>query len=738
MKRLTSLLLLAAALTAHLAGQSLPVESGTTLLLRFDGTLNGVQGEVPASVGTSGVSFVPGLLGQAVLLTAGHQLSFAASNNISATAGTLEFWIKPNWPGNSLSPKTMLSWGSSGGLIFGKDGAPNWRSLFNRFLLEQSAATPAANLSAGQWRHSAFTWDATTLRLYLDGIQVAQTALTAPLPTISATNFFLGRDNSADDIDAAIDELRISNRARTATEIAIAYNLLRPEVPGTLSTVTGTGTAAFSGDGAPATSAAISAPNAIAVDNAGNFYLSDALNRRIRRVSVDGLIASFAGNGSATSSGDSGPAPSASFNPTAIALDPAGNLFIADFNSRIRKVDALTRLISTVVGNGQPGFSGDGGSATAATISQPAGLAFDTAGNLYFSDQGARRVRRVNPAGIISTVAGNGLPGFSGDGDSATAATIAPAHIALRPDGTLLIAEPTNHRIRSVAPSGIITTIAGTGTCGFSGDGGPATSATLCAPTSVAVDSLDNLYLSDSSNHRIRKISLAGTISTLAGTGLPGYAGDSGLPASAQLNAPNHIALDNQSNVYISDSGNNRIRRINLSTARLLSVSPLSALAGSATFDLGFLLFGNHRLLRPRLGLDPKENRPQIAVLPMRIRSPRLRQNPTQILVPLLGPPTVLHPPHSRGSPDSTPPNSRNAPRPETRSCPLPTPQSTATPLSSPPLESSATAPICSAYGATAFSIAASKSVSDLLRKSYCSTLVSKLAQAIGGEALIG
>ena len=223
----------------------------------------------------------------------------------------------------------------------------------------------------------------------------------------------------------------------------------------------------------------------MAVDASGNLYIADTGNNRIRKVSATGIITTVAGNGSAGYSGDGGPATSAQLDgPEGVAVDGSGNLYIADTcNNRIRKVSA-TGIITTVAGNGSAGYSGDGGPATSAQLSLPAGVAVDGSGNLYIADSGNNRIRKVSATGIITTVAGNGSPGYSGDGGPATSAQLnQPAGVAVDASGNLYIADSSNNRIRKVSATGIITTVAGNGFDGYSGDGGPATSAaTQLAP----------------------------------------------------------------------------------------------------------------------------------------------------------------------------------------------------------------------------------------------------------------
>jgi uncharacterized protein (TIGR03437 family) len=271
------------------------------------------------------------------------------------------------------------------------------------------------------------------------------------------------------------------------------------------------------------------------------------------------LITTVAGDGAGGFSGDNGPAIGAAlYSPQGLAVDSAGNLYIADLaNNRIRKVS--NGVISTVAGNGTPGFSGDGGLATAAQLDQPYAVAVDSAGNLYIADCWNHRIRKVSN-GVISTVAGNGTPGFSGDNGPATSAQLSdPAGVAVDSSGNLFIADMFSNRIRRVS-NGAITTVAGNGTQGFSGDNGPATSAQLSNPYAVAVDSAGNLYIADMANSRIRKVS-NGAITTVAGGGTQGLGGDGGPATSAQLSASG-VAVYASGSPLIADSGNNRIRQL--------------------------------------------------------------------------------------------------------------------------------------------------------------------------------
>ena len=336
------------------------------------------------------------------------------------------------------------------------------------------------------------------------------------------------------------------------------YNRVRKVANGVITTIAGTGMPGFSGDNGPATNAQMNLPSGMAVDSAGNLYFADTNNHCIRKVS-NGIITTVAGNGTPGFSGDNGPAPSAQFYfPIGVAVDSAGNLYIAD-SDRIRKVS--NGMIATVAGNGTQGFSGDNGPAIAAQLYYPNGVAVDSAGNLYIADTYNSRVRKVTN-GVITTVAGNGTQSFSGDNGSATSAQLYNPHgVAAGPDGSLYIADSSNNRIRKVA-NGAITTVVGNGTAGFSGDNGPAASAQLSDPEGVAVDSAGNLYIADTGDNRIRKVT-NGVIVTVAGTGWCGFTlGDNGPAASAQLCSPKGVAVDSAGNLYIADTFDQLIRKV--------------------------------------------------------------------------------------------------------------------------------------------------------------------------------
>ncbi|HEY1552243.1 MAG TPA: hypothetical protein VGG28_30660 [Kofleriaceae bacterium] len=419
------------------------------------------------------------------------------------------------------------------------------------------------------------------------------------------------------------------------------------DAAGTITTIAGMAMPGDAGDGGPATDSQLDNPEAVAVDAAGDVYIADATNDRIREIAattatiataagngthiagggaatctpldfpqaervdaagnlyiaddghiwlVDagGVITPLAGDGVIGYSGDGGSATVAELgDPADLALDAQGNIYIADdTNSRIRRVD-LNGIITTVVGTGTPSFGGDGGPAIDAEIFGPSGLAFDAQGNLFISDRDNNRIRRVDTAGTITTIAGTGSAGFGGDGGPATSAALfSPGALAFDASGNLYVVDVLNERIRKIDGTGVITTIAGNGIVGFSGDGGPATSATLSAPSGLVVDSAQNIYISDQNNHRVRKIATTGIIMTVAGNGAPSKDGDGGPATSAGLELPLGLAIDAHDNLYVADSNAQRVRRVDPSGV-------ITSVAGPVD-PLGMGPFAQARLADPR------------------------------------------------------------------------------------------------------------------------------------------
>jgi uncharacterized protein (TIGR03437 family) len=332
----------------------------------------------------------------------------------------------------------------------------------------------------------------------------------------------------------------------------------------TIATFAGNGTAAFSGDGSAAVNAALNDSKGMAIDPAGNMYIADSGNARVRKVTASGIISTYAGNGVAGFSGDGGLAVNASLNQVmSVALDAAGNLYVADSeNRRIRKI-APGGIITTIAGTGVQGYTGDGGPAASATLGRPVALAVDAGGNLFYVDSVDQCVRRISAAGIISTVAGNGVEAFSGDGGLAISASLAfPLGVALDSAGNIYVADANNNRIRMINPGGIITTVAGDATEGFSGDGGLAVNASINIPSDVAIDGAGNLYIADAGNNRIRMVNPAGVITTIAGIADNGFSGDGGSPTLAMLNHPWSVTVSSSGTVYLGDMANFRVREI--------------------------------------------------------------------------------------------------------------------------------------------------------------------------------
>ena len=376
--------------------------------------------------------------------------------------------------------------------------------------------------------------------------------------------------------------LRRSCSALVLAALSAAAAGAQPAADGTIDTVAGS---VYGGDGGQATATQLYDPINVAVDGSGNVYIVTRTNHRIRKVDTAGIITTVAGNGRQGYGGDGGAATAAQLNlPWDVAVDGSGNLYIADSgNYRIRKVDADTGNISTVAGNGNFGFSGDGGLATEARLSIPRGVTADGSGNLYIADTFNQRIRKVDADGNISTVAGNGTFGFSGDGGSATAATLRnPWSVTADGSGNFYIADTGSNRIRKVDAAGDISTVAGNGTNGHSRDGHQATTAALFRPTSVALDGSGNLYSGSTSGRSVRKIDTAtGIISTFAGSGQRGFNGDGGLATATRLYRPQGVAVDGSGNLYIAEANNQRIRKVDAATGIV------STVAGGATGDGG-------------------------------------------------------------------------------------------------------------------------------------------------------
>jgi sugar lactone lactonase YvrE len=337
---------------------------------------------------------------------------------------------------------------------------------------------------------------------------------------------------------------------------------------GTLSTVAGNGSEDFEGDGGPAVDAALSAPEGLALDASGNLYIADSSNHRIRKVEAStGVITTVAGNGFYGFAGDTGPAISAKLNnPSGVAVDASGNLYIADSsNHRIRKVDASTGVITTVAGTGEYGFV-DNVPAISAKLAYPSGMAVDTAGNLFIADRNNHRIRKIDAeTGVMTTVAGTNGGGFGADNIPATASTsylYFPRGVAVDTLGNLYIADTDSQRLRKVdASTGVITTVAGNTVRGFSGDNGPAVSAQLNNPSGVAVDATGNLYIVDRSNQRVRKVN-SGVITTMAGMLASSVTYPGGSALNTRLPMPTAVAEAANGDLFITDGVYNALFKV--------------------------------------------------------------------------------------------------------------------------------------------------------------------------------
>jgi uncharacterized protein (TIGR03437 family) len=438
-------------------------------------------------------------------------------------------------------------------------------------------------------------------------------------------------------------------------------------VDGNIHTAAGTGSPGFSGDGGTAASAQLAAPEGIALDSSGNLYIADTQNDRIRMVTAGGTITTVAGTGNGNVFGDGGPASAAGLIlPTGVAVDQAGNLFIADFgNSRIRVVSAgkiatiagssegapladrenalsvllngptgvaidaagnvyftegaigsgsglaqgdcrvwkvtPDNVLTVLAGTGLASYSGDGGSATGAQLLAPMGIATDPAGNIYIADTGNHRVRRMGPDGVIRTIAGSGVQGYSGDGGPAVSAQLnSPTGVSFHPSGVLLIADSGNSRIRMITSDGTIGTLIGNGNSSYYGDGIGSLQASINHPQSVAVSPSGEVYIADTQNNAIRKRSANGLMSAIAGTGPAGFSGDGGPATSALLNGPTGVAVDAGGNVYVVDAGNQRVRKVAtdgvISTVASSLAQP-NSVAADAAGDVFVTTGGDHRVL---------------------------------------------------------------------------------------------------------------------------------------------
>ena len=616
-----------------------PAPSGLVGWWQAEGNVNDGIG-ANTGILVNGATFATGKVGQAFSFSGATQyvgIPQSPSLNTFSNQMTIEFWMYAN-PGNSMATFQGLVTSDyygieiSSGVGFGANGINWYVNTRNGAYLISNVNGGGIPVSPGQWHHIAGTYDGNKLQLYIDGQPRGnpEPASGAILPMLVNSFVAIGSDDGRTYCGCTgryfwglIDEASIYNRALSAGEIAAIYNadsagkcplaLVPPVIVsqptnqtvtaggtatfgvvvsgtgpftyqwlfngniitpnGIITTVAGNGSAGYSGDGGAATNAALYYPYGLALDASGNLFFADFRNNRARKVDTKGIITTMAGNGSAGYSGDNGSATNASLNtPTGVALDAYGNILIADYhNNRIRKVSA-NGIITAIVGNGFGTYSGDGGAATNASLNTPGCTAMDAAGNLFIADNSNNRIRKVDTNGIITTVAGNGTTGYSGDGGAATNASFNdPTFLAVDGSGNLFVADYYNNRVRKVDTKGIITTVAGNGTTGYSGDGGPATNAGVYLPICLAVDANGNLFIGDG-NNRLRKVNTGGIITTVAGNGNVSYSGDGGAATNAGVTALG-VAVDASGNLFISDLFNNRIRKVGSGGSPILTLN---------------------------------------------------------------------------------------------------------------------------------------------------------------------
>ncbi|MEW6472985.1 MAG: DNRLRE domain-containing protein [Actinomycetota bacterium] len=446
------------------------------------------------------------------------------------------------------------------------------RARLRLFVVNSSKNGPEVHRSGTEWSETTVTWNTRPTRggLLADIGSVKSgryieydvtAAVTGPgrvsfdlVADSSDGTDFSTREAAGNHPQLVVETAAPTTTTSTSTSTSTTTTTTAPPVGtvGTIHTLAGV-SAGFGGDGGPATSAWLRLPRTMAADAAGNVYIVDSYNHRVRRVDTNGIITTIGGTGWAGYSGDGGPAVDARFDtPHGIAADTAGNVYVADPpNQRIRRIDAATGIVTTVAGTGSTGSGGDGGPATAAQLRYPKGVEIGPDGNLYIADNNNHRVRRVDlSAGVITTVAGTGSRGFSGDGGPATAARLdEPRNIAFDPQGRLYIVDQNNRRIRRVELDGTIRTFAS----GFT------------FPRDVAVDGDGVVYVADEDADRVWRVSPAGVVGAFAGTGTGGLSGDGGPADLARLSQPMGVAFNAATRtVLIADTNNDRIRAVRL------------------------------------------------------------------------------------------------------------------------------------------------------------------------------
>ena len=519
---------------------------------------SGAQFTMSCTVANTGGMTANAVTGQAVLpagFTGASQISFGdVPAGAVSSAGTLVL-TAPSAPGTYAMRMTASAY-------FGVSSTGSFTTVVQPALPPPVLEAPA-NGATGVSAAPALTWQvapgASVYQVYLG------TTLPPPLVTSTSETTYTPPSALAPGTQYYWWIVALNGSGSSSSAVWSFTTQAGPAQAGyIILTVAGNGSTGVLGDGGPATSASLYEPEGVAVDAAGNLYIADTNFNRIRKVSADGTISTVAGNGSDGYLGDGGPATIAVLNlPNEVAVDAAGNLYIADtHNSRIRMVTPAG-TITTFAGGGSGNGLGDGGPATSAMLYWPNGVLMSAGGTLYIGDTYDHRVREVTSNGIITTLAGTGSQGYGGDGGPAASAQLnQPGGLAMDPAGNVYVADSGNNRVRKIAPDGTITTVAGCGCAGPLGDGGPATSASLAWPSGVAVDAAGNLYIADYENNRVRRVDPSGTIRTVAGNGMGGFSGDGGPAASAELWYPGDVAVDAVGDVFIADGGNFMVREL--------------------------------------------------------------------------------------------------------------------------------------------------------------------------------
>lgn len=553
--------------------------------------------------GVSAVTLVPGEVLDGFNVGTNGYIAVAASPSLANPNFTWTAWVKPNGAGpdndsygSAIIEQDIDDYDISVGIY--------WRATDNRFIFvfgntstEMFTSTDA--FPPGSFYHLAATYDGSVFRFYVNGAaegtfsekkQIGYSSNAWTIGSSGPIGIAVGYPRT---FNGVVDEVQAYNRAPAQSEIqsivaagsagecksssqSSGSGQATPAAPTfTITTIAGNTKTGYSGDGGPATSAELDDPRGIVTDPAGNVYFCDRENNVVRKIDTSGIITTVAGTGVAGYNGDNILATKAQLNtPWRVTIDPAGNLYIADsVNDRIRKL-ATNGIITTVVGNGQPGYSGDGGPATSATLRIPEQAELDVFGNLYIADTGNNVIRKVSTSGIITTVAGTGFGagvgnqtgngGYSGDGGPAIKAELnLPVSIAVDPSDNIWISDQINNVIRKVDTNGNISTVAGIyNKIGYTGDGGQATAATFNTPAGIAQDSAGNIYITDAGNNVLRVLLTNGVIQTVAGNGTAGFSGDGGPALKAEMDSLRQVAVGTYGDVYVADSFNNAIRKL--------------------------------------------------------------------------------------------------------------------------------------------------------------------------------